>query len=132
MRVAGRFFLLSICFSFISFLSGNNQDLQQNIIFVNIQELNNLIHGNRDFAQMSNVRLTKNYENYFTPIQGQGKKYNVILVFAESFSTVDSQRAGGLYNNFPLFDKVQADGITFTNFMANGCTSETAHIALLQ
>jgi hypothetical protein len=56
----------------------------------------------------------------------------VILVLAESFSTVDSKRAGGLYDNFPLFDKIQKDGITFTNFMANGCTSETAHIAILQ
>ncbi|MBU0627491.1 hypothetical protein KKG31_03165 [Patescibacteria group bacterium] len=55
-----------------------------------------------------------------------------MLILAESFSTVDSKRAGGLYDNMPLFDKMQADGITFTNFMANGCTSETAHIALLQ
>lgn len=37
-----------------------------------------------------------------------------------------------MYNNLPYFDKIQAQGITFTNFLANGCTSDTAHISLLQ
>ena len=32
----------------------------------------------------------------------------------------------------PYFDKIQSQGITFTNFLANGCTSDTAHISLLQ
>ena len=60
------------------------------------------------------------------------KKPNVIVVFAESLSAIDSMRVGKTYNNLPYFDKIQAQGITFTNFLANGCTSDTAHISLLQ
>ena len=54
------------------------------------------------------------------------------MIIDESLSTVDSLRAGGIQNNMPLTDKIQSEGITFTNFLANGNTSETAHIALLQ
>jgi len=56
----------------------------------------------------------------------------VIVVFEESFSAIDDKRVGGVYDNLPYFDKMQAEGMTFTNFLANGCTSDTAHVALLQ
>ncbi|MEI6774218.1 MAG: hypothetical protein WCL18_05515 [bacterium] len=49
-------------------------------------------------------------------------------MFAESFSPIDSLRVGGVNNNLPYFDQIQKQGITFTNFIANGCTSDTAHI----
>jgi len=131
MVIAVRFFIFSLFFSFINFIFQKNRDLQENILLLNIDAIDNRIGGDRDFFS-ANDPLAKKYEDYFTSIQGQNKKLNVILVFAESFSTVDSKRVWGIYNNYPLFDKVQAEGITFKNFMANGCTSETAHIALLQ
>jgi hypothetical protein len=53
---------------------------------------------------------------------------DVIVVFAESLSPIDSLRVGGVNNNLPYFDLIQKQGITFKNFIANGCTSDTAHI----
>jgi len=131
MVVAVRFFMLSMFFSFINFISYKNRDLQENVLLLNFDAINNRIDGEDDFLSPNNP-FAKNYEDYFTTIKGKNKKLDVILVFAESFSTVDSKRAGGMYDNFPLFDKMQAEGVMFNNFMANGCTSETAHIALLQ
>ncbi|MCX6822470.1 MAG: sulfatase-like hydrolase/transferase [candidate division SR1 bacterium] len=72
------------------------------------------------------------YLSYFTNIDADGKKPNVIIVFEESFSTIDSLKNGGVNNNMPYFDEMQSDGMTFTNFLANGCTSDTAHVGLLQ
>jgi phosphoglycerol transferase MdoB-like AlkP superfamily enzyme len=43
---------------------------------------------------------------------------NIILVFAESLSAIDSANAGG-NDKMPKFDKIQKDGITFTNFIAD-------------
>lgn len=71
------------------------------------------------------------YLSSFASIKADKKRPNVIVVFAESLSRIDSQKMGGA-NNLPYFDKIQADGMSFPNFLANGCTSDTAHIALLQ
>ncbi len=114
--------------SIVNFVKYDNKDLVNNILTLNIEALQENF-----FSKVS--LLTSNptkYEDYFKNIHGKAKKLNVILVFAESFSTVDSKRAGGLYDNFPLFDKIQSNGVTFTNFIANGCTSATAHIGVLQ
>lgn len=72
------------------------------------------------------------YRSYFTSIQAENKKPNIIVVFEESFSAIDSKKIGWVNNNLPYFDEMQAQGMTFTNFLANGCTSDTAHVALLQ
>lgn len=109
-------------------MSKNNTSLTNNILSLNIQTFSERRNTKKAFS----INSTEKYEEYFTTINGRDKKPNIILLFAESLSTVDSKRAWGLYNNLPLFDKIQAEGITFTNFIANGCTSETAHIATLQ
>lgn len=80
----------------------------------------------------SNVRGDKMYTDYASIQQPQAKSPNVIVLFAESRSAIDSIRAGWLYDNFPQFDQIQADGTTFTNFFAHGCTSDASHIAFLQ
>gem|GEM_PF-2445872 len=72
------------------------------------------------------------YSDYAIIQQPQAIAPNIIVLFAESRSAVDSLRAGGLYDNFPQFDQIQADGMTFTNFFAHGCTSDASHIAFLQ
>jgi glycerophosphoryl diester phosphodiesterase len=76
--------------------------------------------------------LSNSYQHYFTGFSWLDTRPNIILLFAESLSTVDSKRAWGIYDNLPLFDAIQSQGITFTNFIANWCTSETAHIAVLK
>lgn len=126
--LAKRFFGIAISMSIVNFLKYDNKDLVSNILTINIEALRENIFADK----FGFIKSSTKYEDYFKNIPGKWKKLNVILVLAESFSTVDSKRAGGLYDNFPLFDRVQSNGITFTNFMANGCTSATAHIGLLQ
>lgn len=85
------------------------------------------------------VRLTSSifstnsqYHDYAIMQQPQSKSPNMIVLFAESRSAIDSKRAGWLYDYFPKFDQIQSDGTTFTNFFAHGCTSDASHIAFLQ
>ena len=72
------------------------------------------------------------YRSYFTSVDAENKKPNIIVVFEESFSAIDSKLIGGVNDNLPYFDEMQQAGMRFTNFLANGCTSDTAHVALLQ
>jgi len=97
--------------------------IRYNITF--LQDKNN-------FLQDTEAWTGKQYKDFFSLQKGEWKKPNIILVFAESFSAIDSKRVGWLYDNMPLFDKMQEQWITYTNFLANGCTSETTHIAILQ
>ena len=54
-------------------------------------------------------------------IRWEWKDLNIILVFAESLSAIDS--ANIWWNNkMPKFDQIQKDWITFTNFITNWTT----------
>lgn len=75
---------------------------------------------------------TKSYEQYFKPFQWKNTKPNIIVVFAESFSSIDSLYAWWSDNLLSWFDTIARDGTFYTNFIANGCTSDSSHIALLQ
>lgn len=71
-----------------------------------------------------------NYEDYIKYIRWEWKDLNIILVFAESISAIDS--ASMWWNdNMPFFDKISKDWMLFTNFISNWSTSDTAHISLL-
>ncbi|MBO4203321.1 sulfatase-like hydrolase/transferase [bacterium] len=72
------------------------------------------------------------YQDYFHSVKGKQHRPNIILLFAESLSPIDSLRIGGVHDNLPNFDRISADGMTFTNFVNNGCTSDTAHVAMLR
>ena len=63
-------------------------------------------------------------------VDWEWKDLNIILVFAESISAIDSANVGW-NNKMPKFDQIQNDWITFTNFITNGTTSDTAHISTL-
>lgn len=125
------FFLISVLFSLINLYSYDYADIQKNIFNLNFWIVKDIILW-REWKSSFVSDIKKSYEDYFWKIRWKNKKLNVIVVFAESFSAIDSMRVWGAYDNFPLFDKIQSYGMTFTNFLANGCTSETAHIALLQ
>lgn len=55
---------------------------------------------------------------------------NIILVFLESFSAIDSKNSWW-FDNLPLFDKIQNDWITYKNFIANWTSSSLAHISTI-
>jgi len=72
----------------------------------------------------------KKYEDYYNFEQGSGHRPNIIFIFSESISAVDSEKAGGI-NRLPLFDKISDDGIFLNRVIENGGTSDTAHISAL-
>lgn len=72
------------------------------------------------------------YQDYFHTVKGKKQRPNLVILFTESFSPIDSLRVGKLHNHLPHFDRISAEGLTFHNFLHNGCTSDTAHLALLR
>lgn len=99
------------------------------LLHTNINYVENILSLNFDRGIDHNFNL--NQKGYsIRNIQWEWKDVNVILVFAESLSAIDS--ANMWWNNkMPKFDQIQKDGITFTNFVTNWTTSDTAHIATL-
>lgn len=122
-------FIFSLSFFVSKIFVYSNFRLQQNIISLNYTTISDYFSkDNLEYIQNEKT----NYQDYFQIVKWQNKNLNLILVFAESFSTVDSIRAWWLNNNFPYFDQIQSQWITFTNVLSNGCSSDNAHIALLQ
>ena len=97
----------------------------KNILSINIQIFKEQV---RDMNILFN---DLNYEDYMINEVWLWKDLNVILVFAESLSAIDSANAWW-NDNMPNFDKIQKDWITFTNFIANWHNSKESHISLFQ
>ena len=71
------------------------------------------------------------YENYIKTIQWEWKNLNVILVFAESLSAIDSKLLWW-YDNMPWFDKIQSEWIVFKNYISCWTISIWAHVSTFQ
>ncbi len=56
---------------------------------------------------------------------------DILIIVSESLSQVDSQRSGGLFDRLPLIDRIQADGTTLTQVVADGANTTDALAALL-
>lgn len=109
----------------IIIISNANINYVKDVISLNIQKFNN-DDINLDYQE---VEFDDNgYQ--IDRIKWEWKDLNVILVFAESLSAVDSANMWW-NNNMPKFDEIQKDWITFTNFVTNWTTSDTAHISTL-
>lgn len=80
-------------------------------------------------VQMYKAPLT--FDQLFTEVQWRNNKSNVILVFLESASSVDSRKFWGLNDRLPWLDKVSNDWTSFLNIHANGMASDMGHIATL-
>ena len=70
------------------------------------------------------------YNNQLTYEEWEWKNINIILIFLESFSAIDSKNAWW-EDNLTLFDKIQNNWITFTNFLAHWIESSSAHVTTL-
>ena len=116
--------LYAMFYIILSFLNINIEYVD-NIVSINLKDINNVVENLRD---EDNHKLT--YDNYMFNIQWDWKDLNVILVFAESLSAIDS--ANAWWNDkMPYFDKIQNNWIKYTNFITNWTTSDTAHISTL-
>ena len=132
--------MFSICSFFyalfyaIIILSNTNITYVEDIVSLNIQKIRDLHTNwnNRSDCSISSRIGTENVDKsyHIQQVKWQWHDLNVILVFAESISAIDSARMWW-NNNMPWFDKIQGKWITFTNFIANWTTSDTAHIATL-
>lgn len=117
-----RFFVIIFCgIIAISFFFGKTSSYQQNILQIQYRD-----------AHWESWRNDKPYEEYFVPFSWKNERPNIVVVFAESFSSIDSLVMGGNRWLLSWFDLIAKDGTVYTNFVANGCTSDSAHIALLQ
>ena len=109
----------------IIIISNANINYVKDVISLNIQKFKN-DDINLDYQE---VEFDDNgYQ--IERVKWEWKDLNVILVFAESLSAIDSANMGW-NNNMPKFDEIQRDWITFTNFVTNWTTSDTAHISTL-
>lgn len=102
-----------------------NVQHMENIFTINLQTLKKSTN-----TPIETTDKTLSYEDYLFNVQWEWKDLNIILVFAESLSAIDS--ANMWWNdNIPYFDQIQNEWIKFTNFITNWTTSDTAHIATL-
>ena len=114
----------AIFYGFLVF-SNINVNYVENIIDLNLENIKT------HTFEIENSEMLESEKWYsIENIRWEGKDLNIILVFAESLSAIDSANAGW-NDKMPKFDQIQKDGITFTNFIANWTTSDTAHVATL-
>lgn len=66
-----------------------------------------------------------------TCTQSMGARPNIILVVVESLSMYHSELFSGIHNWTPQFDEISQNGRRFSNFVANGVTTEQGLISLL-
>ena len=96
---------------------------RKNILFINIQA----------FRELKSINTSYNgsyYKDYMVSETWEWKDLNIILIFGESLSAIDS--ANMWWNdNMPYLDKIQQDGITFTNFISQWTKSCQSHIGTL-
>ncbi len=55
---------------------------------------------------------------------------NLIVLLSESLSQVDSIKSGGLFNRLPRIDRIQEQGLTLTNVVADGYNTSDALAAI--
>ena len=107
------------------------------LAFQYLSDYEQLTQDGKKIAKVILQRASFSYENkrsypdFFQKEEGRANQSNVILVFLESASAVDSQKIGGLQDRFPKIDAISDQGISFSNLYANGSASDMGHIATL-
>lgn len=111
-----------IIYSFQSLKANNPIPNIKNILSVNIDTIQELSDDDIFFT------VDVKYEDYVYNDIWENKDLNIIIVFGESLSAIDSAQVWW-NDNMPYLDKIQKDGTTFTNFIANGSASIYAHLS---
>lgn len=113
------FYTVILCFHI-------DMDYVDNVISINLKQM----AKNNEIENVVEDDGSVTYDDYMFNIEWRWKDLNIILVFAESISAIDS--ANMWWNDeMPYFDKIQNNGIKYTNFITNWTTSDTAHISTL-
>ena len=126
--------LSSKCFLLYCFLWVLLYYIQPIIIKNNIPNVKNILSTNIETKNVQESKkstpIYKKYEDYIKYESGDNKKLNVVLIFLESFSAIDSARLWW-NNNTPYLDKIQENWVTFPNFFSNWLKSHHAHVWVL-
>ena len=85
LRTALVFLGVCMLFSIINLVSSSEFHFRDNVLSINLQQVGTLL-GDKTI----NGPLTKSYPDYYLQFAGQKRTGDVIVIFAESFSTVDS------------------------------------------
>lgn len=85
LRAALVFFGVCFLFSIVNFFSRADFHFRNNVLAINLQEISSRLAG------VDVLKDAKPYEQYFTAFAGQHRKGDLIVIFAESFSVVDSK-----------------------------------------
>lgn len=116
-------FILFLIYLWINLIYWSNIKFMWNILTLNpIYRIGNWWYYQPECKTTYNDQLT--YEEW------EWKNLNIILIFLESFSAIDSKNAWW-ENNLPLFDEIQNNWITFTNFLSQWYDSSSAHVSTL-
>ena len=112
-------------FYVVIIVSNKKINYVENVFSLNFDKIE---ESESDFDQEEFEEVKEGY--MIESVQWEWKDLNIILVFAESLSAIDSANVGW-NDKMPKFDQIQKDWITFTNFITNWTTSDTAHISTL-
>ena len=106
--------------------------------YVHPESVQNVIELNRDTAAFGpySPAFIASLNQRLQPLAekcegGLGLKPNVILVVVESLSAYQSKLLGGPMDFTPELDRIASDNSYFTDFVANGYTTDNGLIALL-
>ena len=117
-------------FCYISIITiFRNRDIR---FFWNILTMNSIFRLSNWFSYENYKNLTPDslYSDYIQYGIWEWKNVNIVLVFAESLSAIDSKKYWW-YDNMPWFDTISDKWITYINFISNWSNSESAHVATL-
>jgi hypothetical protein len=99
--------------------------------FPNVENIVSINLNSIQYMYKNNLFNAENYENYLQYQSWDWNRSNIIIIFWESFSAIDS-KLNWWNDNMPYFDKMQKNWISFVNFFANGIYSINSHIAVFQ
>ena len=85
------------------------------------------------YKKYSNTKeLHQNFLKSFKMIDGKNEKANIIVIFAESWSAVDSNRTSGInLGHLSLYDKISQEGRLYKNFFSEASTTDQAYVSVL-
>ncbi len=130
-KIHGKLLLIcGLCFSIFSFVPLDHIFLHgwayQNLFAYNMPKGSEEPYSSNFIAALKEKREKKKEIS-----EGLGKRINIMLVIVESLSSCQSQFFSGINNYTPHLDAISKENLSFTNFFANGFTTEHGLIALL-
>lgn len=131
-------------FALLPWLLFSNNPINPTIdmVSLNVIRINQQVVFNRNFSTKTILKTKQSFPRISEGLSvlsngadlracPNRKQPNLIILLSESLSQVDSTKSGGIFDRLPRIDRIQAQGLTFTNVVANGSNTSDALAALL-